>query len=180
MLRGSLIQLIYRKTMTLTPSAVEERTPLTIMSADIERISTGLNSLHDSWACVLQIPLALYLLWREIGVASIASFIVAICEYYLLANVQAGILIIFIVCILGAGFISTFAGDRQAVWLDAIQSRVDATAQMLGTIKGIKMTGFTGKIATIIQRQREEEISKSEKFRKLLIAMVGIGELQIS
>jgi len=66
------------------------------------------------------------------------------------------------------------AGGRQAVWLKAIESRVDATAQMLGTMKGVKMTGLTDKLQTMIQKQREEEITKSQKFRKLLIAMVGI------
>lgn len=81
MLRGSLVELIYRKTMAMEPIAIQESTPLTLMSADIERISTGFPLLHDFWASILQIPLALYLLWREVGVASMAPLGVAICRH---------------------------------------------------------------------------------------------------
>lgn len=80
MLRGNLIELIYSKTMVLEAATIEESAPITLMSADIERIYTGLRFLHDSWASLLQIPLALYLLWRELGVASMAPLGVAICK----------------------------------------------------------------------------------------------------
>jgi len=84
MLRGSFIELIYRKTIAIEPITAQESTPLTLMSADIERISTGMPLFHDFWASVLQIPLALYLLWREVGVASMAPLGVAICRFSLL------------------------------------------------------------------------------------------------
>lgn len=78
----------------------------------------------------------------------------------------------------GAVAISSLAGARQAIWLEAIQTRVDATAQMLGTMKGVKMTGLTDKLFTMIRRHRDQEITKSQKFRELLIVMVGICKRQ--
>lgn len=80
MMRGSLVEMIYRKTMALEPAAIEERTPLTLMSADIERLSTGLPFLHEWWASLVQIPLALYLLWRELGVATLGPVGVTLCK----------------------------------------------------------------------------------------------------
>ncbi|KAG9235150.1 hypothetical protein BJ875DRAFT_495249 [Amylocarpus encephaloides] len=157
MLRGGLVDIIYSKTMVMESTAIEESAPITLMSADIERISTGLRFLHDSWAASLQIPLALYLLWREVGVASMAPLAVAI------------------LCIVGAVAVSSLAGARQAMWLEAIQSRVDATAQMLGAMKGVKMTGLTNKLLTILRGHRDGEITRSQKFRVLLIVMVAIA-----
>ncbi|KAH8665276.1 putative ABC multidrug transporter [Tricladium varicosporioides] len=157
MIRGSLVEVIYLKTMVMESTSIEESAPVTLMSADIERIGTGLRFTHDAWACMLEIPLALYLLWRELGVASMAPLGVAI------------------LCMIGAVCISGLAGERQGVWLEAIQTRVDATAQMLGTMKGVKMTGLTNKLYAMIHKHREEEITKSQKFRELLIIMVGIS-----
>ncbi|KAH6677549.1 P-loop containing nucleoside triphosphate hydrolase protein [Halenospora varia] len=157
MLRGSLIEIIYSKTMVMEATAIEESAPVTLMSADIERIGTGGRFIHDGWACIAEIPLALYLLWRELGVASMAPLGVAI------------------LAMVGAVAISAMAGERQDIWLQAIQSRIDATGQMLGTMKGVKMTGLTDKLSNMISIHRDKEIRKSEKFRELLIFMVGIS-----
>jgi hypothetical protein len=75
----------------------------------------------------------------------------------------------------GAMAISALAGSRQKLWLEAIEKRVDATAKVLGSMKGIKMTGLTDKLSRILQSMRDEEIKKSEKFRELLILVVGLG-----
>jgi hypothetical protein len=155
---------------------IEESAPVTLMSADIERISSGLRYIHDAWACVAEIPIALYLLWKQLGVASIAPIGVAIgtqiplspCSLHSFTKVS-------LVCMVGAMAISALAGSRQKLWLEAIEKRVDATAKVLGSMKGIKMTGLTDKLSRILQSMRDEEIKKSEKFRELLILVVGLG-----
>ena len=76
--------------------------------------------------------------------------------------------------------ISALTRNRQKMWLEAIQARVDATAKMLGAMKGVKMTGVADKIFTDIQGMRDTEIKKSRKFREMLIAAVAIGKIQIS
>ena len=78
MLRGSIISMIYNKTMVLAVTSIGESAPVTLMSADIERIAAGTRYIHDVWACIIEIPIALWLLWGELGVASIAPIVVAL------------------------------------------------------------------------------------------------------
>ena len=80
MLRGSLISMIYAKTMTLPSTSSGDSAPVTLMSADIERISSGLKSIHDLWANLCQIVIALWLLWQQLGVAALGPIIVAVGE----------------------------------------------------------------------------------------------------
>jgi hypothetical protein len=155
---------------------IEESAPVTLMSADIERISSGLRYIHDAWACVAEIPIALYLLWKQLGVASIAPIGVALGTQILLSPCSLhSFTKVSLVCMVGAMAISALAGSRQKLWLEAIEKRVDATAKVLGSMKGIKMTGLTDKLSRILQSMRDEEIKKSEKFRELLILVVGLG-----
>jgi ATP-binding cassette, subfamily C (CFTR/MRP), member 1 len=72
--------------------------------------------------------------------------------------------------------VSALAGPRQELWLKAIEKRVDATAKILGSMKTVKMTGLEQKMSTILQNFRAIEITKSEKFRQLLIVVVGFGK----
>lgn len=59
--------------------------------------------------------------------------------------------------------------NSQKTWLDRIQTRIDATASMLGAMKGIKMTGLTPHLASRITTLRENEIQTAETFRSLLV-----------
>lgn len=76
MIRASLVDMLYSHVMVMRDIDVETSAPVTLMSADMERISGGLHYIHDAWACIVEIPIALYLLWRQLGVASIAPIIV--------------------------------------------------------------------------------------------------------
>lgn len=80
------------------------------------------------------------------------------------------------VCILAAIRISALAGPRQELWLKAIEKRVDATAKFLGAMKTVKMTGLEQKMSNLLQDLRANEIVKSEKYRRLLIIVVGFGK----
>lgn len=80
MLRSSLICMIYEKTLLLVSIHAGDSKPVTLMSADIERIASGLLLMHESWACMLQVALALWLLWNQLGVAAIGPIIVAVCK----------------------------------------------------------------------------------------------------
>jgi len=64
---------------------------------------------------------------------------------------------------------SSRIGKAQGSWLRSVQKRLNATASMLGSIKGIKMLGLTDYISTFIQRMRVEEIVSSLSYRKLLV-----------
>ncbi len=65
-------------------------------------------------------------------------------------------------------------GPRQKVWLEAIQQRITTTVAALGSIKGVKATGSTDTIESIITELRTDEIQRSKKFRELLIGLVTL------
>ena len=47
-----------------------------MMSADVERICTGLRQCHELWASLLDISLALWLLQRQLNLAAFAPLAV--------------------------------------------------------------------------------------------------------
>jgi len=65
-LRGHLIHTIYKKTLKLSSSKVEGNASLTLMSSDIERILLSVKYLHEMWASLLVVGVALALLYREL------------------------------------------------------------------------------------------------------------------
>jgi hypothetical protein len=69
MLRGSLVALIYDKTLYLSCDKLHDSAPLTLMSTDIDGLTTGVQNLHDIWADFIQIGVGVYLLERQVGVS---------------------------------------------------------------------------------------------------------------
>ena len=78
MVRGGLISLLYNKTTDLGVTAVDPASSLTLMSADIERIYTGWQTIHELWANSLEVALAIFLLQRQLGAACAVPVAVAI------------------------------------------------------------------------------------------------------
>lgn len=81
MMRGALISMLYNKTGDLSASAVNPTASLTLMSADIEQITNGWQTMHEIWANTLEVALAIYLLQRQLGVACAVPIVVAICKF---------------------------------------------------------------------------------------------------
>jgi ATP-binding cassette subfamily C (CFTR/MRP) protein 1 len=71
------------------------------------------------------------------------------------------------------------AGSRQKAWLEAIQKRITLTVSSLSAMKGIKMTGATNRVKSIIEEYRASEIQHSRKFRRLLIAVVSLCKFHV-
>jgi len=80
MARGGLISMMFAKTSTLKANAVDPATSLTLMSADIERITNGWQTMHEIWANLIEVTLAIYLLERQLGAACAIPLAVAICK----------------------------------------------------------------------------------------------------
>lgn len=87
------------------------------------------------------------------------------------------IIVANIVCILANGRLSMLLGVRQKVWLEAIQARITTTVASLGSIQGIKATGSTDIIESIISQLRAREIRSSVKYRIVLIALVTLCKI---
>ncbi|TVY94269.1 ABC transporter, partial [Lachnellula willkommii] len=155
MARGSLISMLYSKTADLSITAADPASSMILMSADIERITTGWQTMHELWANIIEVGLAIYLLERQLGAACAVPIAVAIIS-------------------MGGSLAATgLVMSRQAMWLEAIEKRTTATTAMLSAMKGVKMSGLTDILFTTIHDLRREELRISKKFRKLLIWNMG-------
>ncbi|OAA75466.1 ABC transporter, transmembrane region, type 1 [Akanthomyces lecanii RCEF 1005] len=145
--RGSLISVIFDKTLRVSSHAASDAEAMTLMSADIDRIGLSMEDVHELYAGPIELGIALWLLYRLLGVAMGASTAFVV------------------VCLVGSLRVATVAGDAQVPWLEAIETRMEATSGALGALKGIRMTGVSGAISAMITRLRQEEIRSSLRYR---------------
>ncbi|KAL8732959.1 MAG: hypothetical protein Q9166_002357 [cf. Caloplaca sp. 2 TL-2023] len=151
MARGGLISMMFAKTPSIKANAADPASSLTLMSADIERIWHGWQTMHEIWANTIEVAVAIFLLERQLGVACAIPLAVAIVSF------------------LGSVLVMNLVVKRQGLWLEAIERRISATATMLGSMKRIKMCGLTDTIFENIHDLRIQELKISKRFRRLLI-----------
>lgn len=77
-LRAGLISLIHRQTVRTRAVDLGEITAVTLMGTDVERIVTGFFSIHDLWACLIDIGVAIFLLARQLGVACLVPVVMIV------------------------------------------------------------------------------------------------------
>jgi ATP-binding cassette subfamily C (CFTR/MRP) protein 1 len=156
MARGALASVIYKKTTQSKISGTDGSAALTLMSTDIERIRWGFMGLHDFWASAVQIGLASWLLYRELGIAFI------------------GPIIVILLCTICVTFLSRFSGKTQKAWMEQIQKRVGLTSNMIANMKHLKISGLTEPVETLVQKLRVNEISAGNRWRiTMVIAAVA-------
>lgn len=80
MARGGLISMLFAKTSLVKSDDVDPSASLTLMSADIERITNGWQTMHEIWANIIEIGVAIYLLERQLGAACGIPIAVAVGE----------------------------------------------------------------------------------------------------
>lgn len=159
MVRGTLVGAIYRQTLEVAVNGLDESAAVTLMSSDVERICQAILPIHNVWPSPLEIGLAIWLLQKEVGFALF------------------GPLIITILAVSGPFLISGAMGKAQKTWIERIQTRIDATAKMLQSMKGVKMLGLSAKISSIVSQLRVDEIASSLKMRKLFVVMISFGNV---
>ncbi|KAJ5629255.1 P-loop containing nucleoside triphosphate hydrolase protein [Penicillium herquei] len=159
MVRGSLVSLIFDKTLRLNTSAVSDATAVTLMSTDIERIQTSLVEMHEVYSNFIEIALALWFLARLLGIATIAATVIVL------------------ICLAAAIPFAIATGNAQGKWLEAVEERVAVTSKVLGVMKNVKMTGLTDIVANTLRNLRLGEISSSRPFRLLNVLNVTISYL---
>ncbi|KAJ5364163.1 P-loop containing nucleoside triphosphate hydrolase protein [Penicillium cataractarum] len=147
MVRGSLVTLIFNKTLRMSTSAVTDASAVTLMSTDIERIGSGIRQIHETYSNFLEVAISLWLLARLLKLATIASTLVVV------------------ICLIIGIPLAVVSGNAQGVWLEAVEERVAVTSKVLGVMKSIKMTGLTQVISNNIRQLRSQEIRASFFFR---------------
>ena len=69
MFRGALVSVIYSKTLRVAHAEIKDAAATTLMSTDVDRIASSLQIIHEIWASVVELGIAIYLLQRQVGIA---------------------------------------------------------------------------------------------------------------
>ncbi|QKX61831.1 uncharacterized protein TRUGW13939_08987 [Talaromyces rugulosus] len=156
-IRGSLCSLIYTKTLDLSSAALDESVAVSLMSTDTESICQSAATLHELWASPIESAVAIFLLYRQLGLAALAPVVVAI------------------IATTGMLQLARFIGMAKKRWMRGIQTRVDVTASVLASMKEVKMLGLSDIVASMIQNLRVTELDLSKQYRKLLSIQIFIA-----
>ncbi|KAI8630570.1 putative ATP-binding cassette transporter [Xylariaceae sp. FL1651] len=150
-IRGGLIMALSHKMLKIKSEKGVESKVLTLMIADIQRITGALGFVQEIWISPIETAVGTWLLWRQVGPSSLTA------------------LGIILVCTTASVFIGKYAAVQQRVWLAATERRIQATKHMLSSLKAIKMIGADYRTAVAIEKLRTLEFKASKMFRSLVI-----------
>ena len=119
MVRGALVTAIYTKATECRLTARDDMASVTLMSTDTERINMAFRALHEFWANAIEIALASWLLYRQLGAAFAAPIVVVLC------------------CVVSLALIVRYVTPAQRVWMAMVQKRVGMTATVIADMKNI-------------------------------------------
>ena len=146
-----MVTIIYSKTLELPAGLYDESAALTLMSTDIDRLASSLDSLNEIWARIIEMSIGLWLLERKLGWICVAPIVVVLLSIFV------------------AGFVTKQIGLRQKQWVSAIQRRIGITSSMLGSMKSVKMMGFSSNLFETLNGHRMRELEHMKQFRTLSI-----------
>jgi hypothetical protein len=81
MWRGGLVSLMFKKTLRLKTASIKDNAPVTLMSTDMDVIAGAGETFHDIWGSLVDLPVGIYLLYRQVGVPSLFVLIPTVCSY---------------------------------------------------------------------------------------------------
>ena len=162
MMRGCVIPSIFSKTLRIRASDTSHSTALSLINTDIETIIPGIIHMHETWVGLLEIGIAIYLLYRQIGAACAIPIAFSFA--------------VFIVI----GFIAVPIGTSQAAWIEAAQQRVANTSSTLGKVQWLRISGLNDLAFSKIKFLRENELTVSRKLRVLTMWVLTLGMISIS
>ncbi|KNG80863.1 hypothetical protein ANOM_010919 [Aspergillus nomiae NRRL 13137] len=156
MMRSSLTMMIYDKTMRLPASYGQDKV-LTTIGTDIERMALGLYTYYECWAAPIELGLFFWMIYRELYETSIAAMLLSA------------------FAVVGVVLLAPYAVKKQTFWINAIQKRVAVTAELINGAKGVKMSGLTDRLHTIMTGLRLEEISISKDYRSVVTSIFTLA-----
>ncbi|CAD5219876.1 unnamed protein product [Bursaphelenchus okinawaensis] len=143
-----LTSAVYRKTMRLSNSARREKTVgeiVNLMAIDIDRFQQITPATQQYWSTPLQIGLALYFLWKQIGIAVIS-----------------GVFVMFL--LLPINFLITMQTRKyQVKQMHVKDERTKMVNEVLNGIKVIKLYAWEPPMESVINDLRTRELSLIRK-----------------
>ncbi|KAI3316952.1 P-loop containing nucleoside triphosphate hydrolase protein [Xylariaceae sp. AK1471] len=144
MMRGGLAAMIYSTMLQIQVTKQNNSAAITLMSTNVQRIAKSFQYLVvETVPAVIQLAIATYLLYRQLGTVSVALLILSINKYSFCSNPYSGRMPRpkIPVGTLLSWQIADKITKRQKTWLEAIQRRIDFTSETLGSMKNIKICG---------------------------------------
>ncbi|XP_022735021.1 ABC transporter C family member 3-like [Durio zibethinus] len=141
--RALLVAMIYNKGLTLSCQSKQSHTSgeiINFMTVDAERVGDFSWYMHDPWMVVLQVALALLILYKTLGLASIAAFVATV--LVMLANIPLGKML----------------EKCQDKLMESKDRRMKATSEILRNMRILKLQGWEMKfLSKIIGLRNVEE-----------------------
>ncbi|KAI4294946.1 hypothetical protein MLD38_040781 [Melastoma candidum] len=147
--RAVLVAMIYEKGLTLSCQSKQGHTSgeiINFISVDAERVGNFSWYMHDPWMVLLQVVLALFILYKNLGLAAIAAFVATV--VVMLANVPLG----------------SLQEKYQDELMKSKDERMKATSEILRNMRILKLQGWEMKFLSKINGLREIETGWLKKF----------------
>ncbi|KAM3744028.1 hypothetical protein ACB098_06G020800 [Castanea mollissima] len=140
--RSVLILMIYNKGLTLSCQSKQGHTSgeiINFMTVDADRIGDFSWYMHETWMVLVQIVIALLILYKNVGLASIAALVATV--FVMLANVPLGKL----------------QKKFQGKIMESKDKRMKATSEILRNMMILKLQGWEMKFLAKIMEIRKTE-----------------------
>ncbi|EXJ53578.1 uncharacterized protein A1O5_13145 [Cladophialophora psammophila CBS 110553] len=159
LVRGALVALVYSETVSMEQTFDDPSAVLTLMSTDVDRVCQSLFALPDLWSRPLELVVGTILLALQIGWVSVMPLIVV----FLSITADSRVIVMI--------------GRKVKTWNDAVQQRISLTAEVLGSLKVVKILGLTGPIHLMLQNERLRELRFQAKFRHSTVWLNTLGNV---
>ncbi|XP_058074510.1 ABC transporter C family member 3-like isoform X2 [Magnolia sinica] len=147
--RAALVAMIYKKGLSLSSQSRQGHTSgeiINFMSVDAERVGDFSWYMHELWIVPVQVILALLILYKNLGLASIAAFVATV--VVMLMNVPLGKL----------------QENYQGKLMKSKDVRMKATSEILRNMRILKLQGWEMKFLSKIVELRKDETSWLKKY----------------
>ncbi|XP_042754498.1 ABC transporter C family member 3 isoform X3 [Lactuca sativa] len=147
--RSALVAMIYQKGLTISGQSKQGNSSgemINLMAVDAERVAFYAWHMHDFWLLLVQVGVALALLYKNLGLAAIASLVATI--FVLLANLPLG----------------NIQEKIQDDLMKSKDNRMKATSEILRNMRILKLQGWEMKFLSKIIKLRDEEESALKKY----------------
>ena len=153
--RTSIVQIIYDKALRLSSGARAIRTLgeiTNLISIDAQRLQELPTYLHALWYSPLQIGLALYFLWNQLGPAALGGVAV------------------ILITIPVTRFVAQYMGRQQRSLMQAKDQRVNFNGEVITNMKVIKFQAWEERFFDRILQLRSIELQQLTRY---LLALAG-------
>lgn len=147
--RAVIVGMIYEKGLTLSCHSKQGHTSgeiINFMSVDAERIGDFVWYMHDPWMVLVQVTLALIILYKNLGLAAVAALVTTI--LVMLANLP----------------LASLEEKYQNGLMKSKDKRMKATSEILRNMRILKLQAWEMKFLSKVRELRETEAGWLKKY----------------